>query len=156
DRISVLWYEGIGQEAGTERWAFAFSAKEKWRSKVDSDVKGIVGTERDYKLIYFMTNQFVRDKVRAKAEADLKKKYGIQVRILDRTWIVKCIFEHKRFELAIETLKIEGYESRQSHRRGPLDTKRELELQELEDQIQEPERYSGVPYQLAEDCLRAA
>jgi hypothetical protein len=42
-----------------ERWAFAFSAKKDWRAKIRSDVAGIVGTERGYPHIYFVTNQFV-------------------------------------------------------------------------------------------------
>jgi len=34
DTIALRWYEGIGREASEERWAFAFSAKKAWRSKV--------------------------------------------------------------------------------------------------------------------------
>lgn len=44
--------------AANERWAFAFSAKRDWRSKVRSDVKEIVGTGRGYQRIYFITNQY--------------------------------------------------------------------------------------------------
>lgn len=40
--------------------------------------------------------------------------------------------------------------------RGPRDTKREAELQELETQIEDPGRYEGIRYQLVEDCLEAA
>jgi len=29
--ISFLWYEGLDQGAGSDRWGFAFSAKEKWK-----------------------------------------------------------------------------------------------------------------------------
>ena len=65
DEIVLRWYQGSPREASQERWGFAFSAKKKWRPKVQSDVEGIVNTDRDYKLIYFITNQFVRDKARA-------------------------------------------------------------------------------------------
>ncbi len=73
--ISLLWYQG---DAGAkERWAFAISAKKEWRGKVKSDVKKIAETLRGYSLIYFITNQFVRDKVMAQFEDDLKNEFGI-------------------------------------------------------------------------------
>ncbi len=100
DQIAVGWYEGIGREASFERWAFAFSAKKVWRSKVQSDIEKIANSKRGYKLAYFITNQYVRDKARAEVEKT-KSIYGIEVRILDRTWIVKCVYEHDRLHLAI-------------------------------------------------------
>src|SRR5437762_7270448 len=39
DDLSLAWYVGIGREAGSERWAFAISAKADWRDKVRSDIK---------------------------------------------------------------------------------------------------------------------
>ena len=36
--LALSWYVGEPDKASTERWAFAFSAKEKWRPKVSSDV----------------------------------------------------------------------------------------------------------------------
>ncbi len=156
DDVTLRWYEGIGRLAGQERWAFAFSAKRTWRVKVQSDVKGIVATGRDYKLVYFITNQFVKDKDRPQVEEDLTKKYGVPVRILDRVWIVKCIFEHQRVQLAIETLSLTGYSNTIRTALGPHDVERKTELEELEQQINDPTRYEGVKYQLAEDCLQAA
>lgn len=156
DSISLRWYEGAAREAAQERWAFAFSAKEKWRAKVQSDVEKIAGTNRDYKLIYFVTNQFVRDKVRAEVEDQLTKKHKIHVRILDRTWIVRCVFDNRRFRLAVESLGLSGYDEETRKVAGPRDTMRQGELDDLEQQIADPDRYQGVEYQLAEDCLRAA
>lgn len=84
DEISQRWYEGRAVVKRTqERWAFAFSAKKQWRTKVGSDVQNIVGTHRGYKLIYFMTNQFVPDRVRAEVEDALKRRHRIPVRILN-------------------------------------------------------------------------
>lgn len=156
DQIALRWYEGIGREAGSERWAFAFSAKRQWRSKVNSDIEKIVNTDRSYKLAYFITNQFVRDRTRVQAEKDLTNRFGIPVRILDRSWIVKCIFEHDRLWLAIETLNIPGYNQAATKQIGPKDLQRQTELTELEEQIGDSERYHGVEYQLAEDCYNAA
>ena len=156
DEITMRWYEGVGREAVRERWAFAFSAKKAWRSKVQSDVEKIVAAKRGYKLVYFITNQFVRDKVRAEVEDQLKKKHKIDVRILDRTWIVRCVFDNRRLQLAIDALNLTSFDEVSHRVTGPQDTRREEELRELEDRIKDPARYKGVEYQLAEDCLHAA
>jgi len=55
--ISELWI-GSDPKAGNERWAFAFSAKKDWKTKVASDVRNIATTDRGYTRIYFITNQF--------------------------------------------------------------------------------------------------
>jgi hypothetical protein len=156
DQIALRWYVGSGNEASQERWAFAISAKKTWRSKIASDVDKIVSTKRDYKLIYFITNQYVKDKSRASVEDALTKKHGINVRILDRTWIVKCIYEHDRLPLAIESLNITDFRDLPTKSFGPKDAQRLQELNQLEQQIDDTSRYQGVTYQLAEDCLHAA
>jgi hypothetical protein len=153
DGISLRWYEGVAREADQERWAFAFSAKRDWRTKIQSDVKKIVETHRGYKLVYFITNQFVSDKARAEVEDQLTQQHSLNVRVLDRTWIVNCVFEHSRLELAISALSLTEYDIISQKKIGPNDSQRERELQELEQQIQDPDRYRGVEYQLAEDCL---
>jgi len=152
NEISLRWYEG-NESAAKERWGFAFSAKKAWRSKARSDVKGIIETKREYHLIYFVTNQYVRDKARADVEAELSKEAGTTVRILDRTWILKCVYENGRLPIAVETLHL-SRDTRPVKSPGPEDAKREAELAELEVQIADQDRYREVQYQLAEDCLR--
>lgn len=156
ESISLRWYEGLEKGANSERWAFAFSAKKNWRSKVQSDVKKISETGRDYKNIFFITSQFARDKERAEVEDNLKGKYGIPVRILDRTWIVAAVFERGRMALAIEALNLQGYDELERKVVGPLDLEREAELKALDEQIADSARYEGVDYQLAEDSLQSA
>ena len=46
ETIAERWYEGDPKRAPRERWAFAFSAKKKWRPKVEDDVRKIVDTGR--------------------------------------------------------------------------------------------------------------
>jgi hypothetical protein len=155
EEITLRWYEG-GTRAGKERWAFAFSAKKDWEGKVKTDIKKIAETGRHYDLAYFITNQFVADKKRAVVEESLEKEFGIPVRILDRTWIVKSIFDHRHQNIAIETLHLTGYENAIKRELGPNDARRETELREFDAEIADPTRYEGVNYQLAEDCLRSA
>lgn len=155
DAVSLRWYEGVGREAASERWAFAISAKQQWRSKVHSDVQAIVKTQRGYTLIYFISSRYIKDKDRANIEDELLKKYNVNVRVLDRTWILDKVFQNKREHLAIETLKITSPLT-QAVKKGSLDIARESELNELEAQIQDPTRYQGIKYQLVEDCIEAA
>ncbi len=156
DVVAELWYQGIGQEARNERWGFAFSAKKDWKSKVQDDVKKIAATDRGYKHIFFITNQFVRDKARAESEDELTRQYNIPVRILDRSWILDKVFTNNRQALTIESLHLTNFAGEAKRKVGPCDVAREAELRELDVEIADPDRYQGVEYQLAEDCLRSA
>ncbi len=156
DDVSMRWYRGEATAGkAQESWAFAISAKQAWRSKVQSDVQKIANTRRGYKRIYFITNQPVKDKARAEVESALKRKYHVNVHILDRGWIMKRVFENGSVDIAVEALHITGFES-ENRIHGPRDLKRRRELDELETQIADSDRYRGVEYQFGEDCLRAA
>ena len=154
EEISLRWYQG--DASATERWAFAISAKADWKSKIKSDVKKIAKTKRNYSLIYFITNQFVKDRDRTDVEKKLKDEFGINVRILDRGWIVDRVFTNDRLEIAAQTLSIEGMNLKPTRALGPLDAQRETELTALDININDPSRYTGIVYQLAEDIHRAA
>ena len=98
--LSELWVSGDKSGlASNERWAFAFSAKKDWKPKVKSDVEKISKVEeethRGYKKIFFMSNQYIPDKQRAEKEDELRKRHEIDVRILDRTWILDKVLPIK-------------------------------------------------------------
>ena len=155
EEIAERWWIG-SPAAGAERWAFAFSAKREWKPKVRADVDNILSTGRDYKRIYFFTNQFVSDKQRAEQEDALSTHVKIPVHIIDRAWIVEKVYEAGHLELAIATLGIEGARSERRSRPGPHDTERLTELEELDRQVADPSCYQDARYQLVEDCLRSA
>ena len=152
--IAERWWAGEAA-AGSERWGFAFSAKKAWAAKVRADVANIYSTGRDYKRIYFFTNQFVSDKQRSKVEDDLTKEFGIPVHLVDRAWIVDRVFEHGHLDIAIATLGLSVGQER-SEAAGPHDAARIVELSELDSQIADPDRYQDARYQLVEDVLRSA
>jgi len=154
DALSLVWFTGIGREAASERWAFAFSAKKKWRPKVEADVGKVVATNRGYRKVFFVTNQFVSDRVRAEVEDQLREKHGVDVRILDRTWILDRVFSGKREALAIDELKIKTV-VRVQRRVGPLDLERERELEEVEARIGQAGDQGRSNPALADDCLSA-
>jgi len=46
DDLSLGWYIGIGTEAASEGWGFAFSTMMSWRGKLRSEVAKLAETER--------------------------------------------------------------------------------------------------------------
>lgn len=153
--ISDRWWMGE-QAGGAERWAFAFSAKKKWKPKLEADVLSVLSTQRNYKRIYFFTNQLVSDRLRASTEDALTKTAGVPVHIMDRNWLTDRVYRHDHLDLALSALQIEGASQQGNVRLGPEDTRRKEDLEELDEQISDPARYLGARYQLAEDCVRAA
>ena len=157
EEIAERWWIGT-PSAGKERWAFAFSAKKDWSSKVKADVRSILSTDRDYKRIYFFTSQFARDKTRAELEDSLLKQAGTPVHIMDRTWIVEKVYgaEFQQQETYFAAMGIENLSREKRSRPGPRDITRIEELEKLDQQVEDPSRYQGARYQLVEDCLRSA
>lgn len=156
EKLAKRWYHANALSAANERWAFAFSAMQDWRSKVGNDVKSIASTKRGYTRIFFVTNQFVRSKKRSEVEDKLSREFGVKVTILDRSWIVEKILENDGQRIAVDTLGISSAQSLETKKLGKLDAARQVELEDLERQINDPERYKSTSFQLAEDCLHAA
>ncbi|MXY94677.1 MAG: hypothetical protein F4Y42_14645 [Caldilineaceae bacterium SB0664_bin_27] len=157
EEIVERWWIGT-PSAGKERWAFAFSAKSEWKSKVKNDVKKILSTGRAYKRIYFFSNQYVSDKKRADEEDSLSKETGIPVHIVDRSWIVEKVYDadHQQRDSYFAALDIGNVSREKKARPGPRDTARLEELEKLDMQVADPSRYQSARYQLVEDCLRSA
>lgn len=137
--ISTLWYYGNGNKAATERWAFAISAKKDWKSKVKSDVAKIAKVnneeKRGYSKVFFMSNQYVSDKKRADAEDELRKIYALDIRILDRTWLLdKALKNRRNTEIVIKCFGLSDsfYDEKEV---GERDYKREKELKDIEEQL---------------------
>lgn len=155
DQLSMVWYQGIGREAASERWAFAFSAKKAWQDKVKSDIEKIVKTGRGYVKGFFVTNQYVPDKKRAALEDDLKLKHGLEVRILDLTWILDKVFTNHHEALAIEALRM-AISPRKQSKPGPQDLQRQRHLEEVEARIQAEIQLGKPGGLLVDDCIKAA
>lgn len=156
ETIAARWYVGNADTAATKRFAFAFSAKKDWASKIGTDVASAVSTERGYAHIYFVTNQAVSDKKRASVQDALTKKHGIAVTVLDRNWLVEKSLDPKNIEVVATKLGLKDLERQRRKTQGPEDHARLQRLEELERHIADPKRYRGATYQLVEDCIEAA
>lgn len=107
EMIYENWYYGYDKRAASERWAFAISAKNDWRAKIKSDVEKIAkvnqNEKRGYTKIFFMSNQCVPDKKRAVTEDELRNIYELDIRILDRTWLLERALKNERnIDITIE------------------------------------------------------
>ncbi|MBS5913488.1 hypothetical protein P4H94_27005 [Paenibacillus macerans] len=155
DSTSFNWYSGVGRDAANERWAFAISAKREWRSKVKSDVEKIYKTDRGYKKVFFMTNQAVPDKKRAEVEDSLSKQFSIDVRILDRTWLLDKLFNNQRQEIAINTFNLPN-DFVDEINLGPLDYRRKKRLQTIETAISSQISNQEFNLLLVENAIESA
>jgi hypothetical protein len=153
--LALQRYWGGKATPTSEEWALAFSAKKDWRTKVKQDVFKIAALPRKFQRIFFITNQPARDKARAELEASLTKSSGIRVTILDRTWIVGKVLDDKLEDLAVSCLGLDSG-IREELQRGPHDTAREQELNELLNRLKDPQQSSQNYYALAQDFLEAA
>lgn len=141
--------------SGSERWAFAFSAKETWRSKVTSDVADLIATGRNYDRIVCVTSRFARAKKRALLEDELTKEHGVPVEIHDRSWLVKEVIEHDRRFLAFHYLGI-GREVTDLRPLGPEDYSRSQDLEDIEASLEDAASFRGMELQTVIDALLAA
>lgn len=153
DEISKLTYVGTAN-SGSERWAFAFSAKKTWAEKARSDVAGIVATDRGYQRIIFVTSRAARAKDRARVEDELSQAHGVPITIHDRTWIIDEVVDKNRRDLAFHYLGI-GEESSDQDL-GPSDYSRTKLLAEIERELEDPAAFVGMPMQRAAEALVAA
>lgn len=139
ESLSTFWYYGEGNKAATERWAFAISAKKEWKPKVKSDIAKIHKVNQDenrgYTKIFFMSNQYISDKKRADTEDELRDLYNIDIRILDRTWLLdKTLGNIHNTEVAIKSFGLSNSFSDEVQV-GERDYKRKREHEHIETQL---------------------
>jgi len=156
EQISNRWFVPENGWNKNEKWAFAFSAKKDWKPKVKSDVAKIINTEREYSKIFFITNQTPSSKQKKDTQDELINKHKVEVIILDGKWILDKVYDSNLQELVIETLNLSNSYSKKTIKLGGNDANRIKELEEIENNINDPNRYSEYDYQLVEDSLRAA
>lgn len=129
--ISDRWYVVDGCKSD-KKWAIAISCVEKWKPKLESDVKKIVGTGRDYTKVLFFSNRKIKSSTRQDAQESLGKKYGIDVDIYDASWCESSVFYNGCRDIALEELSFSDEYRRKSIKEGPQDKKRRERLEELE------------------------
>ena len=139
ETLSTLWYYGEGNKAATERWAFAISAKKDWKAKVKSDVAKIAQVNLDqgrgYTKIFFMSSQYIPDRKRADTEDELRKHHNIDVRVIDRTWLLdKALKNKKNIEITIKCFGLSDSFSDEVQI-GERDYKRKQEYDQIESRL---------------------
>lgn len=154
--ISDRWFIPNNGWDKDEKWAFAISAKKTWKSKLKSDIVSILGTERDYTRIYFITNQTPSSKKKKDAQDEFIKQFKINIVILDGVWILENVYSSNLINLVVDSLNLSEIYRRDEKYLGSNDIRREKKLAEIEENISNPNRYFEYDFQLVEDALEAA
>ena len=148
EQAKILWYVGVNDNANKDRWAFAVGTQEDWKAKCRKDVRKIKATDRNYKKAFCITNQYTKANQRSDIEDSLTKETGIDVRILDISWILDEIFKHGYEPLAIDTLSID-IDWRREIKIGANDYSKSCRIQQLQDDIKNEVNSSEIkPHQL--------
>ncbi|OLF84421.1 hypothetical protein AWH63_17795 [Marinobacter sp. C18] len=155
EQSKLCWFVGLNESSHKERWAFAVSTQEEWKPKCRRDIRKIKNTDRDYAKAFFVTNQFTKSNQRSDLEDELAKETGIDVRILDRSWILDQVFSCRLEEMAIDTLGIE-VNWRREVQTGTADYARELRLKEIEEHIKSEVNPSEISTEEVSEFLEAA
>jgi hypothetical protein len=156
DLISDRWFIPEQGWEKDEKWAFAFSAKSTWKSKAESDIKKIIGTKRDYTRVYFITNQTPSSKKKKEAQDEFIKKYKLDIVILDGIWILEKVYDNNLLDIVIDSLNLSNVFKNKQTFVGENDASRLKKLKEIEENIQNPNRYFEFDFQLVEDALESA
>lgn len=154
--ISDRWFVPENGWNKDEKWGFAISAKEAWKGKAKGDIKKIVETKRDYTRVYFMTNQLVSSKKKKDAQDEFGKEFDIEVVILDGEWILEHIYNNNITDVAVDSLNLSNAYKSKEKQLGANDSFRLEELEKLEQNISNPDRYFEYDFQLVEDALETA
>jgi len=155
EQLQLRWFVGVNESSNSERWAFAVSTQERWKQKCKADIRKIVGTERGYKKGFYITNQLIKSDQRSAVEDELKEETGLDVRILDCTWILDQVFSLGLESMAIAELGIET-DWRREIKTGTADYAREIRLKELETGIQNEFDYTNISHHEVDCFLEAA
>lgn len=156
ETISNRWFTPENGWDKDENWAFAISAKEEWKGKAKGDVKKIVETNRGYTRVYFMSNQLIPSKKKKDAQDEFIKEFEIDVVILDGEWILEKIYNNNLIDLVVDSLNLSAIYKNKETKLGSNDTRRLEELEALEENINNQNRYSEYDFQLTEDAIRSA
>ena len=154
DAISCKWFYSEPCN-GKQKWAFAISCKTDWLPKIKSDVKKIVDTKRGFTKIFFCTNQLVPSKQKATLQDQFKKLYHIEVIILDLNWYIQSVFDNDGYDIAITSLNLSP-ELKEVKVEGPNDKRKNLELAEVNERINNAKLVGKLNTRYIEDLLSAA
>lgn len=154
--ISDRWFVPENGWKKDEKWAFAISSKEEWKSKVKGDVKKIIDTGREYTKVYFISNQLISSKKKKDTQDELNEEFSIEVIILDAEWILEKIYGNKDFDIVIDSLNLSDSYKKENVTHGPNDSIRQKALIDIETKLSNSNRYFEYDFQLIEDALESA
>lgn len=156
EEVASKWYVEDGGCPIGEKWAFAVSCKQDWKTKINEDIKSIAGLNDGYTRVYFCTNQSVSSKDKLTYKQKFQKERNIEVEILDEHWYVQSVFEGKMQEIAVEALNLSSEYKEKTVQVGPNDAKNIQKEKEVEQRISDYHPQPGLNTEYIELLLESA
>jgi hypothetical protein len=155
--LDYRYWSGVSTTT-SRRFAFAFSAKKDWSTKIRGDVAKLMKWPVPPSVVCFVTNQHVSDRSKKKMVDELRAAHGVEVQIFDRSWIVAKVLENDGAELVYAHLHVERPTGQTAAVAGPNDAQRRVRLDELKVRLANPVESFGarVSYMMADEYLEAA
>lgn len=155
EQSALLWYQGVNNSSHKERWAFAVSTRKDWKVKCRQDVLKIKADLFDYKRVYCITNQYAKADQRTSTEDTLREETGMDVRIMDISWILDQIFSQNLQHLAIDSLSLQTSYKREINL-GANDYKKKQRYNETKKKLEDEVNPENISYQEVELFLDLA
>lgn len=149
--IQNYWWYGFNGK--NDRWAFAVSLKESWKSKCDGDIKKIIDTNRGYTRVFFITNQAIKNDKRLEYQDNKSQETGVTITIFDKTWILDKALDTKNLDL-LEKINIT--QPLKEKRIGPNDLKKQRHIEEIEKKLQDYCSKKIVNQDVIDLCIESA
>lgn len=153
--VAAAFYVGFMDAAKKKSTALAISAKAKWKQKIRDDAREIASTGRKFDTVYFISSRYIKADQLKSLEKEVKDAYVFEAHILDLSWILDRIYEGKRLELVLDNLKVDPVESSRIVL-GPNDSRREIQILNLEEKITNAIKDELVTHGIVEDSIDAS
>lgn len=157
NREPYFW-NGTGSQEIGDNWLFAYSTKKDWSSKVREDMKKANIFKPKPTRLIFVTSQSVAISKRQNKEAKLNEEFGIELTILDRSWIINQVI-HKGhiwpvfLYLGGDSLSISQSLNEYQHQTSHKNEAAKNRIEELHSRIPYRSYYNGFMQHRIEDLI---
>lgn len=159
---SYFWI-GVGSPNIGNNWLFAFSIQKNWKKKILEDAGKASKRIPIPNRFIFVSSQPIKIKNREDKKKELCEKFGFEVEILDRSWIVHQIVYKGHLDLAFKFLdapqsfkRKEGFcHVSQNEQIAPISPEIKKRIEELKGKVTYRTNYLYINHR-AEDLLELA
>lgn len=163
DIKDTYFWVGIGSPNIGDNWLFAFSIQKNWKKKILEDAEKASKRIPIPNRFIFVSSQPIKIKNREDKKKKLQEKFGFEVEIFDRSWIVHQIVYNGHLDLAFKFLDAPQSFKRkkgfcpvsQNEQIAPISPEIKKRIEELKGKVTYRTNYLYINHR-AEDLLELA